>query len=296
MYPVLFSIGKFSVSSFGVFLALGVLLGIFLVWRLCRAWDMDEEKVLDLTLLTFLGGLFGARAYFVIEHLPFFAGSPLNFILINKAPGFSFWGGILGGWLTMFFLARRFKMDFWQLADVASVGLLGGLILSDLGCFFGGCNIGSPSKSFLAVSMAGSVGKRWPVQLLEASFLTVSLMRAWSQATHFHQRGKIVGLAFVYLGIIRLILEPLKEDHSAIIFEVILILLGLTIFYRVTNINPLIQFGSLGRFLVKFVSDPVARKRGMQLLSKSWYNRKVSIAWKLRNLKKLLRRFNVKFS
>ena len=281
MFPVLFSVGKFSVSSFGVFLALGVLLGIFLVWRLCRAWDMDEEKVLDLTLLTFLGGFFGARIYFVIEHLSFFVSSPLNFILINKAPGFSFWGGILGGWLTLFFLARRLRVNFWQLADIASVGLLGGLILSDLGCLFGGCNIGSPSKSFLAVSMVGILGKRWPVQLLEASFLTFGLMRVWSQATHFHQRGKIVSLTFIYIGMVKLVLEPLKEDHSAIIFQVILILLGLTIFYRVTNINPLKQLKDSGRFLVKFVSDPVARKKGMQLLNKSWYNLKVSIAWKI---------------
>ena len=47
MLPVLFSIGKISVSSFGIFLALGILLGIFLVWRLSRAWDLDEEKILD---------------------------------------------------------------------------------------------------------------------------------------------------------------------------------------------------------------------------------------------------------
>lgn len=296
MLPVLFSIGKFSVSSFGVFLALGFLLGIFLVWRLSRAWDLDEEKILDLTLLTSLGGLLGSRIYFVIENLQVFTASPLNFFLINKAPGFSFWGGILGGWLALFFLSKRFKVDFWQFADIASVGLLGGLVLSELGCFFGGCNVGVPSKSFFAVSMVGIMERRWPVQLLEAAFLTLALMKVWAQATHFHQRGKIVSLTFIYIGAVKLILEPLKGDHSTIIFQVILILLGLTIYYKVTNTNPTKQLKDLGKVLTGFVSDPAARRKGLQNLGKSWYNRKTNIIWKLRNLKKSLRRANVKLS
>ena len=108
MFPVLFSIGNFAVSSFGVFLALGFLLAVFLIWRLSRAWDLDEEKVLDLTLLTFLGGLIGARVYFVMEHWDFFAANFTKAILFYKFPGFSFWGGVLGGWLTLFYFSKRF--------------------------------------------------------------------------------------------------------------------------------------------------------------------------------------------
>ncbi len=295
MFPVLFSIGHYSLSSFGVFLALGFLVSIFLVWRLGRAWDLDEERTLDLTLLTFLGGLFGARIYFAIEHLQAFS-SPLNLILINKVPGLSFWGGILGGWLTLYFLARVKRLNFWQLADIASVGLLGGLLLSDIGCFLGGCDVGSPSRAFIAVTMVGSIGKRWPIQIAEALLLTVSLANIWSQATHFHQRGKIVSLAFIYMGVIRLALEPFRQDHSGLTFAGVFILLGFTIFYRVTKQNPVAHLQVLRLFLVRIFTDPKARKDIVQTLSKTWYNKKTAIGWKLRNLKKLLRRSNVKFS
>ncbi len=159
MYPVLFSIGKFPVSSYGVFLALGFLFGIFLVWRLCRAWDLDEEKTLDLTLLTILGGVLGARIVFVIENFKFFLTSPLSAILIYRIPGFSFWGGILGGFLALYFLVKRSRMDFWQAADIASVGFFAGVIFSDLGCFAGGCNVGIPLKAFFAVPMVGFLGQ-----------------------------------------------------------------------------------------------------------------------------------------
>lgn len=296
MLPVLFSIGNLSVSSFGIFLALGFLFGLFLIWRLARAWDLDEEKTLDLTLLTFAGGLFGARLYFVLEHLQYFTASPLNLFLINKIPGFNFWGGFLGGWLILFIFTRRYRLDFWQLADIASVGLLGGLILSNVGCFLGGCNAGITSKIFFAVSQEGLVGKRWPVQVVEAVLFTLSLMKIWSQATHFHQRGKIASLAFIYIGVVELVLEPLKQDRSSLLFSLILALLGLTTFYKVTKQNPITHLKALGRFLVKFPTDSAVRKGVVQKLGKSWYNHKIAVLWKLRNLKKALRRSNVKFS
>lgn len=296
MWPVLFSIGSWSVSSFGAFLALGFLLGIFLVWRLCRAWDLDEEKILDLTLLTFIGGIIGARIYFAIENWQYFANSPLNLILINKIPGLSFWGGFLGGWLTLFFLARRKRLDFWLLADIASVGFLGGLILSEIGCFLGGCNVGIPAKAFFAVTMVGFLDKRWPVQPVEAFLLTLSLLNVWSNALHFHQRGKIVSLTFIYIGFIKLIPDPLKQDHSERIFSLVLIFLGLTVYYRVTRQNPIMQLKSISRFAVKFITKAEVRRKVVQDLNKVGYNQKTAICWKLRNFKKLLRRMNVKFS
>lgn len=296
MIPVLFSIGSLSVSAYGVFLALGFALGMFLVWRLCRAWDLDEEKSLDLILLTFIGGLIGARIYFAILNLPLFVSSPLSLIMLNKVPGLSFWGGILGGWLTLFVFAKRFRMDFWQLVDIALVGVLGGLILSDLGCFFGGCNIGIPSRAFFAVTMVGNLGRRWPVQVLEALLLTISLLRIWSKATHFHQRGVIASLGFIYIGVIKLILDPLRQDHSGRVLSLIFILLGLTTYYRITKQSPVTHLKSLKTFLVQIVTEPMVRKRVVQNVYRSWYNQKTALGWKLRNLKKLLRKSNVKFS
>lgn len=296
MFPVLLSVGKVTISSYGVFLALGFLIGIFLVWRLSRAWDLDEEKSLDLTLLTFVGGLLGARIYYVLEHLQFFVHSPINAVLINKVPGFSFWGGILGGWLSLFYLAKRFRMDFWHLADMAAVGLLGGLILSDIGCFFGGCSIGAPSRAFFAVTMVGAVGTRWPIQILEALLLTFTLSAIWEQATHFHQRGKIVSLAFIYVGIVKLLTDPLKQDHAESIYAVICILLGINIYYKVTKQNPIMHLKQFRKFLVGIVISSQYRKEVIQRINKSCYNQKTLLIWRLRNLKKLLKKPNAKLS
>lgn len=265
-------------------MVLGFLFGIFLIWRLSRAWDLDEEKVLDLILLTFIGALAGARFYFAIENWHLFAASPFNLILINKVPGFSFWGGFSGGWLTLFFLSRRRRFNFWQLTDIAIPGLLGGLIFADLGCFLGGCNIGVPSKLFFAVTQVGSVGKRIPVQVIESLILAIILVKIWSQATHFHQRGKIAGLGLSLIGGTKLLAELFKQSHSDGIFAGSLFVLGLVILYKATKQSPVDYFTDLVRNLT------------LQNLSRYWYNQKTNASWQIRNLKKILRRKNVKFS
>lgn len=295
MFPTLFTIGNFGVSSFGIFLALGFLLGVILVWRLARAWDLDEEKVLDLTILTFFGGVIFSRIYFVWEHLSLFLSSPLKIFLFTKTPGFSLWGAFLGGWLTLYFFSRKFKINFWQAADIAAVGFLGGLVLKNLGCLLGGCDIGITSKFFLAVPMIGVVGKRIPAPGLEALLLTLILLKIWYAATHFHQRGKIVSSVLIFWGLVRFLLEPLKQQKE-LFFDAILFILGLTIFYKITGRNVLVDLRMFLKFVISIFISAKSRKRALQTLTKSWYNQKTALFWKLKDIKKAAGRINVKFS
>ncbi len=297
MLPVLFTFAGKSVSSFGIFLALGFLVGVFLTWRLARAWDFDEEKILDLILLAFLGGLIVSRLYFVSENIELFSPNLLRIFLVSKYPGFSFWGAILGGWLTLYFVARIRKQDFWQIGDIAAVGFLGGLILADLGCFLGSCNVGIQSNLFFAVNMVGVVGKRLPTQTIEAGLLFLALLSIWSTAIHFHQRGKILSLTLIYIGIIKFLMGPLSQAQGEGIFlSLVLFCLGMTILYKVTKRNPISDVKEFFRFLFKLISDPLTRQSALTKLNKYFFNQKASVSWKARNLKRLLRRFHVRLS
>ena len=298
MLPVLFSIGNLSISSFGLLLVVAFLFGVFLTFRLARAWDLDEEKILDLTLLTFLGGLIGSRVYFGLEHPDEFWFHPIRLILIHKFPGFSFWGAFLGGWLSLYFFSRRKKMDFWQVGDLASVGFLGSLIFADIGCFLGGCSMGIVSD-FLAVPMVGAIGKRFPVQFMEAILFILALKLIWYQATHFHFRGKIVIMSLIYIGFIKLLTEPFKAIHSwGLVFSLILIVLGITIFYKLQSgkRKPMSDIKAATFFLKDLVVEEQVRKVVIDGLKKYWYNQKVQLVWKFKNFTKILRRFRVRFS
>lgn len=297
MLPVLFSIGKISVSSFGVFLTLGILVGVLLIWRLSRAWDLDEEKVLDLTLLTFIGGFIGARLYFGLQHPSLFSDNYLKIFFINKLPGFSFWGALLGGWLTLFFASKVKRINFYQVADIAFIGFLGSLIFTSLGCFFGSCNVGIQSKIFFAVNMVGFVGKRFPTQILETILLTIVLFSIWSTAIHFHTRGKILSLTLIYIGLIKFIMEPLKQNHEGgFVLSFALLLLGVTFLYKVTKRNVVSDLKSSGVFILQLFTNRELRKLLYLKFKRYCYNRKTLILWNIRNMKKRLRRKNVRFS
>lgn len=297
MFPILLTVGGIPVSSFGVFLALSFLVAVFLIWRLSRAWDLDEEKVLDLTLLTFFGGLIGARIYFVLNHLQFFSQNLLGIFLFNKFLGFSFWGGFLGGWLSLFYFARKKRLDFWQIADFAAIGFLGGLVLSNLGCFLGGCNLGIQSNLFLAVNMVGQVGKRFPIQIIEALLLLFILLRLWSKATHFHQNGKILGLTLIYIGAIKLLTEPWKAGHDeGIYLSAVLIILGVNIIYKITKRSFIGDLKGAGKLIYQQFVNSSSRRDTLVRMQKYWYNQKTAVVWGFRNLKKSLRRLNVRFS
>lgn len=310
MVPILFSFGQFSLPSFGLFLALGLILGTILVWRQARAWDLDEEKVLDLTLLAFFGGLIGARIYFVLLHFNFFFSEPIKIFLFNRYPGFSFWGGLLSGILILILFSKKFKLNIWQIGDIAILGLLGGLVFGDIGCFFGGCGIGIESNLFFASPVVGLVGKRFPIQAVEGFAALFLLLTLWPQALKFHIFGKILSKGLIYLGIVKLILEGYRDQKvsgviwgiGGYVFSIALIVAGIFVYYKVSKRNILsdikLFFVGLGRFII----NNRFRKALLVYFWKSCYNKirktltntKVSIKWKFRGLSKILRKLHVK--
>ena len=296
MLPVLFSLGPLAISSFGLFLALSFLYSTFLAWRLSRAWDLDEEKVLDICLLTFFGGLIGARILYALFNLPIFIEDPIKIALLTKYPGLSFWGGLLGGGLSLYFFVRRIKkINFWQVADLVAVGLLGGLVLGNIGCFLGGCNVGVESSLPLSVSMIGYVGNRFPIQIVEAIIFAVILWKIWPVATHFHFTGKIASLSLILLGLVELILNPFKDILTLEwIFPILTFSAGVFSFYYLSKKSLLADLTSFLKYFLGIFTDNKVRKHLLNKLLKSWYNQKVALRWSFYQLKKKLRRARVK--
>ena len=106
-------------------------------------------------------------------------------------------------------------------------------------------------------------------------------------------------MTLIYLGLIKFFTESLKANHSGgYIFSLILVILGITIFYRLSEGKRTLfsDLSTLGSFLVGLLTDSKVRKMLMQTLSKNWYNQKVALNWQLKNFTKILRRFRVRFS
>lgn len=167
MFPVLFRLGPFTIYSFGLFLALGFLLSTFLIYRQAARWYLDKEKVFDTVFLSVIGGILGARLFYIIEHWDNYGFSILNWILVNARPGFSLLGGI-GSFLSVFLLrVKKEKLPLYKMLDLLTVPILVFFIFGEIGAFFTGVEIGTPTRLPWGVIFFSTL-KRHPVSLYKA--------------------------------------------------------------------------------------------------------------------------------
>ncbi len=294
MHPVLLSVGTFSLSSFGLLLSLGFFLSVFVIWRLARVYEVNEELIIDLCLLTFFASLIGARLFFVLLNLDKY-NSLTKIILLNRYPGLSFWGGIIPGVIVVYLLCRKFKLAFWEVADFVMVGLFGGLIFGSFGCLLSSCQYGLPYTGLFSVPQAGLIGSRFPIQFISAVLFGIGFWYLWKVSLRFHFAGKIASLGLIVLGLIKLLTSFLRGD-GIVIFKVIsveqilsLVILGygIWVYYKQSKRSPRKDLS----LVIIFLQSSKRRRLVLLNLKKSWYNLKVNFKFKFKNY---LKSINVK--
>lgn len=297
MLPVITTTGPFALTSFGLFMALALLVGAFVVWRLANVYDLDPEKTLDIIFLTFFSGLLGARLSYVILNLSEF-GSPLKIILLNRYPGLIFWGGFILASFALIYLSRRLNLSFWILADLVTAGLFAGLSIGSVGCLLAGCLYGQPSSLILAVSQVGLIEKRFPIQIFYSIFFFLSFLYLWRSCLKFHFEGKILSMGLIFLGIITFVMEFFQEATKIYgilslnhIFALASVFLGSFLFYWQNKKSFKKDF----RALIAFFVNAKARRIYLSKLAKDCYNLKVNLKINYVRFKaRIIKNLNVK--
>jgi phosphatidylglycerol:prolipoprotein diacylglycerol transferase len=143
MYPVLFHIGDFAVSTFGVMLAIAFLVGT----RICAVRlgeeGEDPEQAWNLLLWMMIGGILGSKLYFAID-VSLRTGESFITLLFSRA-GITFYGGLIGGTLAGVAGCRVHGLRVKTVADCVAVTLAVGQALGRIGCFLVGDDYGRPS-------------------------------------------------------------------------------------------------------------------------------------------------------
>jgi phosphatidylglycerol:prolipoprotein diacylglycerol transferase len=145
MYPELFRIGNFPINTYGLLLAVGMLLALVAASRLAARDGLPRERIYDLGLWTLIGGLLGSKLLMLAVDEQFRANPWLLFSFDFLRSGGVYYGGFLGGFLTLFFLIRWYKLPFWKVADAFAPGVALGQFFGRQGCFAAGCCWGKPT-------------------------------------------------------------------------------------------------------------------------------------------------------
>lgn len=290
MFPVLASIGDVTISSFGVFVLLAFLMGFFVIWRIVRLYDIDPEKIIDLSLMIFVGSIIGARAFFVLVNYPQF-NSLLKIVDILRSPGLSFWGGLIGGAIVLALASKRLKLRFWQVADLVTVGFFIAWFFGNIGCLLGSCEYGVETNSFLAVSQTGVVGKRFPIQIVQSLLALAAFWYIWKSIIKFHFDGQIVGIGMILLGLIKLLTEPFKVAQVAVkdisltyFLSLLLIAAGIWVLYNKSKKSLRQDLA----YSVNIISQENKRKQALSKARRWWYNIYVNARLSIVRFKKAL--------
>ena len=140
MYPELFSVGPFTIYSYGVLLAASYLLGLRLaMWR-ARKWGLDANRVLDLGIYIIIAALVGAKLLLLIVDFDQFS-RPEELLTLARSGGV-FYGGLLLAVGVAFWYIARHKLPFWTTCDVFAPGIALGHVTGRLGCLAAGCCYG----------------------------------------------------------------------------------------------------------------------------------------------------------
>ncbi len=228
MYPELFRIGDFPVTSYGIWLAVGMLLALFVASRLGALDGVPRERMYDIGLWALLGGLVGSKIlmFFVDENVQIFT---LDFL----RSGGVYYGGLIGGFLAVAVLVYFHKLPFWKVADAFAPAVALGQSFGRQGCFAAGCCWGKPTDWFwgvhftekgheyTGVPMYGPSNEDLflhPTQLIESfTMLAVFGLLFW-----LHRHKKFDGQVLIAYGIIysifRFSIEFIRDDPRGDLF------------------------------------------------------------------------------
>jgi phosphatidylglycerol:prolipoprotein diacylglycerol transferase len=140
VYPELFSIGPFTIYSYGVLLAASYLLGLRLaMWR-AKKWGLDANRVLDLGIYIIIAALVGAKLLLLIVDFDQFS-RPEELLTLARSGGV-FYGGLLLAVGVAFWYIHRHRMPFWTTCDIFAPGIALGHVTGRMGCLAAGCCYG----------------------------------------------------------------------------------------------------------------------------------------------------------
>jgi phosphatidylglycerol:prolipoprotein diacylglycerol transferase len=143
MRQVLFEIPGVGVKIFGyglmlVFAFLGSM--NLAAWR-ARREKLDPELVYDMAFFVFIGGMIGARGFFVLQYWGDRVHGFWEIFEIWKG-GIVLYGSILGGTMGFLIYRRIRSFPILPMLDAIAPALAFGIAIGRLGCFLNGCCYG----------------------------------------------------------------------------------------------------------------------------------------------------------
>ena len=271
MHPVLFHLGAFPISSFGVMMVIAFLLGNYLLRKDVVAEGYEPIVAEDITFRAAVGGILGAKIYYLIETIPTgqaadnisglieiiagiftLSGGRIAGGIQNFGAGLVFLGGFMGGMAAVSWYVYRNKLNWLKVADWVAPFLILGHGIGRIGCFLVGDDYGIESNLPWACTFPQGLPPTnipvHPTQLYEmfAYFSIFFYLRYCKRNQHF--TGELM---FKYLflgGFARFMIEIIRTNtkylfglSGAQYISIIMMLIGIYQIYKRRYLNDTLK-------------------------------------------------------
>lgn len=219
MLPEIFKIGPFTLHSFGLMMALSFAAALFLALPEFRRRRLDPDLASEVALGAMIGGVLGAKLYFIADHWDEFLMSPAR--IFFSGSGLTWYGGFLGGVIGSLMMARLRRIPLLTLCDIAAPILGFSYAVGRTGCLLNGDDYGRPASVPWAMAFPkGTPPTTVPVhptqiyEIIGGLFIFFLLNRLKLRLEP--RTGALFGLYLVLAGISRFIVEYYRTNDPVV--------------------------------------------------------------------------------
>jgi phosphatidylglycerol:prolipoprotein diacylglycerol transferase len=239
MYPELFRIGEFAITSFGLMMFLAFVTAASITGKQLRRYGLPKELAWDLLAWVAVGGIVGAKLYHVALNLDTLAADPRE-LLLSRA-GLVWYGGLIGGVIAYYLQIWKRKLPLATMFDATAPALALSYAVGRIGCFLVGDDYGRYTDGPLGVtfpdgglppSTAGylrSIGDNvpasipdraivpvHPTQLYEVGLALIMFALLWRLGRKHLRTGQLFAAYLVLYAIERFAIEFVRAKSDVV--------------------------------------------------------------------------------
>ncbi|WP_155286198.1 prolipoprotein diacylglyceryl transferase [Lacticaseibacillus zhaodongensis] len=221
--PIALRLGGLEIHWYGVIIAFGVMLAVYLASTEAKRRNVNEDHILNLVLWALPFALIGARIYYVVFEWPYYSAHPSEIIAIWHG-GIAIYGALIASAIVFIVYCRVKDLSIWLILDIAAPTVMLAQAIGRWGNFMNQEAFGQITKlSFLRelhlpewISQQMLIGGhyRMPTFLFESAWNLTGFIIIMSIRHHakWFQQGEIFLTYVLWYSFGRFFVEGMRTD------------------------------------------------------------------------------------
>ncbi|HWC75353.1 MAG TPA: prolipoprotein diacylglyceryl transferase [Gemmatimonadales bacterium] len=233
VYPFVLHLGPLELTGYGLMMMVAFLMAGWAIQIDLRQRGLDEDYAADIIIAGVIGGLIGAKAWYVL-----LTGETEA---LFRRGGFVWYGGFIGAVIAILLNGWRRRVPPRFTAEICAAPLALGYALGRVGCFLVNDDYGIPSKLPWAMKFPAGLPPTTvanlqamnvhfppgtdpmqvvavhPTELYETAIMFLVFLWLWKRREHGHAVGWLFACYMVLAGAERFLVEFVRSKDDRIL-------------------------------------------------------------------------------